>query len=57
MSKYTIKAPFKGILTEALVTEGTLIRNNQKLGEYIDPSLYEMEVSLGKKLCKFAENW
>mgnify|MGYP000011517936 FL=1 len=48
LSKYTIKAPFKGILTEALVTEGTLIRNNQKLGEYIDPSIYEMEVSLGK---------
>ena len=48
LSKYTIKAPFKGILTETLVTEGTLIRNNQKLGEYIDPSLYEMEVSLGR---------
>ena len=48
LSKYSIRAPFKGILTEALVTEGTLIRNNQKLGEYIDPSLYEMEVSLGK---------
>jgi multidrug efflux pump subunit AcrA (membrane-fusion protein) len=48
LSKYTIKAPFKGILTESLVTEGTLIRNNQKLGEYIDPSSYEMEVSLGK---------
>jgi multidrug efflux pump subunit AcrA (membrane-fusion protein) len=48
LTKYTIKAPFKGILTESLVTEGTLIRNNQKLGEYIDPSSYEMEVSLGK---------
>ena len=48
LSKYSIRAPFKGILTEALVTEGTLIRNNQKLGEYIDPSIYEMEVSLGK---------
>ncbi len=48
LSKYTIRAPFKGILTEALVTEGTLIRNNQKLGEYIDPSVYEMEVALSK---------
>ena len=48
LSKYTISAPFKGILTEALVTEGTLIRSNQKLGEFIDPSVYEMEVSLSK---------
>ncbi|MFY0629364.1 MAG: HlyD family efflux transporter periplasmic adaptor subunit [Flavobacteriaceae bacterium] len=48
LSKYQITAPFDGILIEALVTEGTLIRNGQKLGEYIDPSIYEMEVALGK---------
>ena len=45
LSKYTISAPFKGILTEALVTEGTLIRSNQKLGEFIDPSVYEIDKS------------
>lgn len=48
LSKYTIRAPFSGILTEALVTEGTLVRNGQKLGEFIDPSVYEMEVALSK---------
>jgi len=48
LAKYTIRAPFSGILTEALVTEGSLIRNGQKLGEYIDPSVYEMEVALSK---------
>lgn len=48
LSKYNIRAPFSGILTEALVTEGSLIRNGQKLGEYIDPSIYEMEVALSK---------
>lgn len=46
LSKYTISAPFSGILTEALVTEGSLIRNGQKLGEFINPSVYEMEVAL-----------
>ncbi|WP_346880863.1 HlyD family efflux transporter periplasmic adaptor subunit [uncultured Algibacter sp.] len=46
--KYNITAPFSGILTQALVTEGSLIRNGQKLGEYIDPSIYEMEVALSK---------
>ncbi|MCL5129784.1 efflux RND transporter periplasmic adaptor subunit [Algibacter sp. L4_22] len=48
LSKYTITAPFTGILTEALVTEGTLVRSGQKLGEFIDPSVYEMEVALSK---------
>lgn len=49
LSKYLIVAPFNGILTEALVTEGTLIRQGQKLGEFIDPSVYELEVSIAKK--------
>jgi len=45
-AKHQIKAPFSGILTEALVSPGTLVRVGQKLGEYIDPSIYEMEVSV-----------
>ncbi|AXG68856.1 toluene efflux pump periplasmic linker protein TtgA [Kordia sp. SMS9] len=49
LTKYTISAPFSGILTEALVTEGSLIRNGQKLGAYIDDSVYEMEVALSKQ--------
>ncbi|NER14835.1 HlyD family efflux transporter periplasmic adaptor subunit [Leptobacterium flavescens] len=48
LSKYSIRAPFSGILTEALVTEGTLVRNGQKLGEFIDPSIYELEVAINK---------
>ena len=43
-----ISAPFSGILTEALVTEGSLIRSGQKLGEFINPSVYEMEVAISK---------
>lgn len=49
LAKYTISAPFRGVLTEALVTEGTLIRQGQKLGEYIDTDIYEMQVSIGKE--------
>jgi membrane fusion protein (multidrug efflux system) len=49
LGKYTIVAPFDGVLTEALVTRGTLIRQGQKLGEFIDPSIYELEVSVAKK--------
>lgn len=49
LGKYTIVAPYDGILTEALVTRGTLIRQGQKLGEFIDPTVYELEVSVAKK--------
>lgn len=48
LSKYTISAPFDGILTDALVTEGTLVRNGQKLGDFIDTSTYEIEVAISK---------
>ena len=48
LSKYTIRAPYSGILTEALVTEGTLIRSGQKLGEFINPDIYELEVAISK---------
>jgi len=48
LGKYRISAPFNGVLTEALVTEGTLIRAGQKLGEFIDTSTYEMEVAIAK---------
>ncbi|MBD0777233.1 HlyD family efflux transporter periplasmic adaptor subunit [Maribacter sp. ANRC-HE7] len=49
LSKYRISAPFNGILTDALVTEGTLIRSGQKLGEFINTDVYELEVSISKK--------
>ena len=46
--KYRISAPFKGVLTEVLVTEGTLVRAGQKLGEFINTDVYELEVSVSK---------
>lgn len=49
LSKYQIRAPFSGILTESLVSSGTLVRVGQKLGEFIDPSVYEMEVAISSE--------
>ena len=48
LSKYRISAPFKGVLTEALVTEGSLVRSGQKLGEFINTDVYELEVAVSK---------
>ena len=53
LTKYNIYAPFSGVLTEALVTEGTLIRKGQKLGEFIDTSAYEMEVAVSESYASF----
>ncbi len=49
-SKYNLRAPFNGVLTEALVNPGTLVRQGQRLGEFIDPTVYEMEVAINKSL-------
>lgn len=53
LSKFYINAPFSGVLTEALVTEGSLVRNGQKLGEFIDTSVFEMEVAISKAYANF----
>ena len=44
--KYVIRAPFYATVTEALVYPGTLIRQGQKLGTVISPTVYEMIVSV-----------
>ncbi|CAM1333547.1 efflux RND transporter periplasmic adaptor subunit [Tenacibaculum aestuariivivum] len=46
LSKYKLKAPFKGVLTEVLVTDGTLVRAGQKMGEFIDTSVFELPLSV-----------
>jgi multidrug efflux pump subunit AcrA (membrane-fusion protein) len=46
LSKYVLKAPYNGVLTEASVNPGTLIRPGQKLGEFINTNTYEMAVSI-----------
>ncbi len=53
LNKYSIKAPFDGVLTEAYVTMGTLIRPGQKLGEFIDPGVYELEISVNAGFGQF----
>jgi len=53
LAKYNISAPFNGVLTEASVTPGTVIRPGQKLGSFIDPSVFEMETPVNSSMIKF----
>lgn len=50
LSKYTLRAPYDGIIIDGMVTPGTLVRQGQKLGEFIDPTLFELEVAVSKSL-------
>ncbi|WP_299529802.1 HlyD family efflux transporter periplasmic adaptor subunit [Ulvibacterium sp.] len=46
LSKYDIRAPFTGIVTQSDVYVGTLVRSGQKLGEFIDPSVFELQLAI-----------
>ncbi|MDV7188369.1 HlyD family efflux transporter periplasmic adaptor subunit [Lutibacter sp. TH_r2] len=46
--KYNIRAPFNGTLTETLVAEGSLVRSGQKLGEFINTDVFELEVNVNE---------
>ncbi len=44
LDKYTIYAPFDGIVTEYGLNPGTLVRPGQKLGEFMRSDVFELEV-------------
>lgn len=46
LSKFTIRSPFYGIVTESLVNPGSLIRTGQKLGAILSPVVYELPLSV-----------
>lgn len=46
LRKYRLTAPFDGVLTEALVDPGTVIRPGQRVGLFIRPGIYELETAV-----------
>lgn len=48
LSKFTIRSPFYGIVTESLVNPGSLIRTGQKLGAILSPAVYELPLSVNE---------
>jgi membrane fusion protein (multidrug efflux system) len=49
MEKYTITAPFSGALASTNITEGTLVRIGQKLGDFMDTWSYELEAAVNEE--------
>lgn len=53
--KFIIRAPYSGILIESLIDPGTTIRTGQKLGEFISPYTFELEVAVNTSYGEYLE--
>jgi multidrug efflux pump subunit AcrA (membrane-fusion protein) len=53
LEKYNIRAPFSGIITEAFVQNGTLVRPGQRIGEFVKTGTYELEAAVGTNELQF----
>lgn len=46
LRKYTIRAPFKGEVIESNIKPGTLVMSGQKLGEFVNTSVFDLVVGV-----------
>ncbi len=46
LTKYTIKAPYKGQVCESNIKAGTVVRTGQKLGEFVNTDTYDLLVGV-----------
>lgn len=46
LDKYTIKAPYDGVVTEHEINPGALVQNGQRLGQFTGTSQLEIEASI-----------
>lgn len=53
LDKYSIYAPFSGVITEALIHPGAIVRANQKLGVLMNTNVYELEATLPVRELKY----
>lgn len=53
LAKYKLQAPFDGVLIDAAVTEGSLVRPGQKLGTFIKSDVFELEAPVSSNLIRF----
>lgn len=47
LEKYTVRAPYDGIVTESNLNPGMLVMSSQDLGEFTSTDVYELEASVG----------
>ncbi len=55
LQKYTIEAPFNGIVSMSNLKPGSLVMNGQKIGEFFNPSIYDFEAELSVSDLQYIE--
>jgi membrane fusion protein (multidrug efflux system) len=50
LRKFTIYAPFTGVVSEASVNPNTIVRAGQKIGTFLDPNNFELEAGISPEL-------
>ncbi len=55
LNKYQIKAPYTGVLSEATIDPGTLVRIGQKMGTFVQLGTYELEASVSRSSLAFLQ--
>lgn len=53
IQKYTVYAPFSGVITQSSIQPGSLVRAGQKMGELMGTGLYEMKATMNLEDLKF----
>jgi multidrug efflux pump subunit AcrA (membrane-fusion protein) len=53
LAKYTINAPFGGVITQTSINPGAVVRAGQKLGELMNTSNYELQVTVSLSDLKY----
>lgn len=53
LNKYRIVAPYSGVLSEASIDPGTLVRAGQKLGTFVRQGSYELEAAVTRSVLKY----
>ena len=55
LAKFTLRAPFNGKVTEALVNPGALVRVGQKMGAFASSGKVEVEAAIGIEALNYLE--
>lgn len=53
LQKYTVYAPFSGVITQSAIQPGTLVRAGQQMAELMGTGAYEMKATLNLEDLKF----
>jgi membrane fusion protein, multidrug efflux system len=53
LNKYIITAPFSGVITQAAINPGAVVRSGQKLGELMNTANYELEATVALRDLKY----